>query len=633
MGKYTKQIFALAAGIIAFNVYMLTLNPTVTFMDSGELAGALYTFGIPHPTGYPLFLVLGYMFSHLPIGDSPVYRLNVMSAVFSSIAVVVFFYAVSGFLRLKESVKKIKSKDKQHSGAKTLDENSLVLLSFFSALILAFSKTFWLNALSVEVYPLHEVFVSCFLLLSVKICTDIKNPNKKLWMWMFIVLGFSFANHMTTVLMLPGLLYLMYLQVKAAPVFKKEIYRKAVFIIPGLLMYLILIFRASAGPFFNWSDPQTPGNLVHHLRGGDFDQMMFSSGSAFSKNLNLFSSTLPAEFAFGSFFLGLVGIILLFKHNREVFFFLIIFAISVLLYSLNYNIRDVQVYFAAFYIIFAVFAVFGLKLILNIITGSKNTTLKPATVIIILGIFVSGFGLYYNYAACDNSKDFVVEDLTLNTLGSLEPNSILLSYDWGYSYPASLYYSQLLGIRQDVKSFNIKFFSVGWYLETIKKYYPDLYEKNRQEIDDYIKNAKNEDNSRITSLNNLVKSFFAKTIASYPVYVTYDLLLNKDMKGMLSGYAAVPSGFCYRLVNRNTAYDSTAGIKCIDMAFRPYAVNTQEKKKVNTSVAGMLFETANYHYRGGNSSLALRFLDRSISVNNQIPDAVNLKNKILSERK
>jgi Protein of unknown function (DUF2723) len=632
LGKNAAHILAAGAGVIAFIVYMMTLNPTVTFMDSGELAGALYTFGIPHPTGYPLFLILGYVFSHMPIGDSPVYRLNVMSAIFSSIAVVIFFYAVSGSLKLKESAKKMKSKDKKHAGTRSLDENSLVLLSFFSALILAFSRTFWSNALSVEVYPLHEVFVSLILLLSVKIYTDINNQNGKLWMWLFLVLGLSFANHMTTVLLIPGLLYLLYLQIKAVPAFKKKLFGKVVFVVPGLLMYFVLIVRAASGPFFNWSDPQNFGNLFHHLRGGDFDQMMFSSGSVFSINLSRFTGTLPTEFAFISFVLGLVGIVYVFSKNREIFYFLIILALSILIYSLNYNIRDVQVYFAAFYIIFALFAVFGFKYMLSLITGSKNAV-KPAAAIVVLGLIVSGFGLYYNFSANDNSRNYVVEDLTLNTVNSLEPNSILISFDWGYSYPASMYYSQVKGVRQDVKTFNVKFFSVGWYLEMVKKYYPDIYEKCRAEIDDYIKNINSSDNVRVGSLNNLVKGFFAKTISSYPLYVTYDLLLNKDMKPILSGYGAQPSGYCYRLVNRNAAYDSSSGTKCLDMDFRPYITDTQEKKKVNSSVAGMLFETGNYHYRGGNSSLALRFLDKSIAVNNQIPDAVNLKNKILSERK
>ena len=52
--------------ILDLIVYLLTLSPTLQFIDSGELAVVCKTLGIAHPTGYPLYTLLGRLFSLLP---------------------------------------------------------------------------------------------------------------------------------------------------------------------------------------------------------------------------------------------------------------------------------------------------------------------------------------------------------------------------------------------------------------------------------------------------------------------------------------------------------------------------------------------------------------------------------------
>ena len=67
------------AGLAAVIDYLLTLAPSITqgynTGDSGELASAAYTLGISHPTGSPLYTMLGYLVSHLtsaePARSSP----------------------------------------------------------------------------------------------------------------------------------------------------------------------------------------------------------------------------------------------------------------------------------------------------------------------------------------------------------------------------------------------------------------------------------------------------------------------------------------------------------------------------------------------------------------------------------
>lgn len=66
-------------------VYALTAAPGVTLADSADFTNGVLTLGIVHPPGYPLYTVLGHLFSLLPIGD-PAFRVNLFSAVWASLS-------------------------------------------------------------------------------------------------------------------------------------------------------------------------------------------------------------------------------------------------------------------------------------------------------------------------------------------------------------------------------------------------------------------------------------------------------------------------------------------------------------------------------------------------------------------
>jgi hypothetical protein len=61
-------------------LYVATLAPSVMGGDSGELTASALTGGVPHPPGYPLFAMLARLFAALPLGHSPAWRVNLLSA-------------------------------------------------------------------------------------------------------------------------------------------------------------------------------------------------------------------------------------------------------------------------------------------------------------------------------------------------------------------------------------------------------------------------------------------------------------------------------------------------------------------------------------------------------------------------
>ena len=69
-----------AAAALSLVVYLQTLCPTVYVEGSGELIGATYLLGTPHPTGYPLFCLLGRLIAVLLPLSSPALEVNAASA-------------------------------------------------------------------------------------------------------------------------------------------------------------------------------------------------------------------------------------------------------------------------------------------------------------------------------------------------------------------------------------------------------------------------------------------------------------------------------------------------------------------------------------------------------------------------
>ncbi|TMQ54271.1 MAG: DUF2723 domain-containing protein [Candidatus Eisenbacteria bacterium] len=81
---------SLAAAAIAAFVYGSTLAPSVGAGDSGELILAAQSMGIPHPPGYPLWVLLARAAAVLPWG-TVAFRVNALSAVLSACAVGLFY--------------------------------------------------------------------------------------------------------------------------------------------------------------------------------------------------------------------------------------------------------------------------------------------------------------------------------------------------------------------------------------------------------------------------------------------------------------------------------------------------------------------------------------------------------------
>ncbi|HEU4566127.1 MAG TPA: DUF2723 domain-containing protein [Gemmatimonadaceae bacterium] len=92
----------LAAGLTAAAVlllYIVTLAPTTAMWDTSEYMAAAYTLGLPHPPGNPLFVLIGRVFSLLPIpGTTVAVRINILAALASAVSAGLWFLVAERML-------------------------------------------------------------------------------------------------------------------------------------------------------------------------------------------------------------------------------------------------------------------------------------------------------------------------------------------------------------------------------------------------------------------------------------------------------------------------------------------------------------------------------------------------------
>jgi Protein of unknown function (DUF2723) len=89
---------ALAVSLGAFVLYLVTLSPSTAMWDTSEYIAAAYTFGLPHPPGNPLFVILGRVFSILPIASTVAIRINILAAICSAISAGMWFLVTERIL-------------------------------------------------------------------------------------------------------------------------------------------------------------------------------------------------------------------------------------------------------------------------------------------------------------------------------------------------------------------------------------------------------------------------------------------------------------------------------------------------------------------------------------------------------
>jgi hypothetical protein len=613
--------------VLALAVYLKTLAPTVTFIDSGELASDVSVLGIAHPTGYPLFTLLGWLFVHIPLGLRPIFQLNVLAAILCASALFIFFQCF--VLLLSSSFAEGRTPLAQKSRPKI----STLIPVVTGTLTLGFSETYWSEALSIEVYSLHLLLLSLVLFLFLKSLQEGGSPthlevegssSQASWYGFAFVLGLSFANHMTTILLIPGLLYLFFVVYRfSRRAWLKLLYAALPFLL-GLSVYVYLPIRAAQHPVLNWGDPSSFERFLWHVAGKQYRVWILSSTETAIKQLKYFIAAFPSEFAYAPLVLAVIGLMDLYRSSRKVLYFTAILFLSCLLYSINYDIHDIDSYFLLAYIAVVVWVVFGARAFLHF--GFRPRRLLLSSLVCLL-IGLTPLSLHYERV--DESSDYTVEDYTRNVFDSFEKNALVLSYQWDY-FVSSSYYAQLVeGYRSDVTVVDKELLRRSWYFRQLEHKHPQLIEHSRREVNAFLKELyKFEhglpyDPAMIEARYQvMIQSFLVKHYSSGPVYAT------PEIEGEYTrGFQKVPSGLAFRLYADTTHHE----IALRDFTFHTINNRDQYSNAIRDFYAAAYCNEGVYLAVGGKKDKAVELLRKSLRVTPAFPEALRWLKKLGAE--
>ena len=205
---YRRPQVLIAAGVFALTlaVYVMTLNPTTPFWDAGEFITTSHIVGVPHQPGTPLYVLVGRVFDVM-FGQADIttasmntaWAVNFMSAFFSALAVMFIYLLIWELSRRSDP----DSGWLAHVGG------------VVGALFLAFSETYWNNAIEAEVYGLSAFMMACLSWLAIRWYDHRENPgSNQLLLLMVYLLGLGVGFHLGSILVYPGIFLLVLLASK-----------------------------------------------------------------------------------------------------------------------------------------------------------------------------------------------------------------------------------------------------------------------------------------------------------------------------------------------------------------------------------------------------------------------------------
>jgi hypothetical protein len=389
-GRLLDLLIALLLGGGAFGLYRLTLAPTVLAGDGGEFQFVPYLLGVAHPTGYPLYCLLGYVWSHLlPAGDVA-FRMNLFSAFWAALAVGLLYPMARMFLRHV-----FPSQTPTAAGGEVIHR----LLAILAAITFAVTPTLWSQVVIAEVYGLHIFLVVLLLTLllawgerrSGSAAPDApESRSRTILLLAACYFGLGLIHHRTTLLLAPAILAYVWL-------IDRRIYRDwRRVVVPGLLLvllplvlYLYLPLRAPHTPYLRLPlaagrelslYENTPTEFARFVLGGPFGGSVDLSVDL-GERLAMAWGFLRNEVGWAGVILALAGLAQLAfgrvprgsRRNRRALLALtgLTYATTVA-FNLVYTIGDIYVLYIPSYLIIVLWMAVGMGTLARAVAGAMG---------------------------------------------------------------------------------------------------------------------------------------------------------------------------------------------------------------------------------------------------------------------
>ena len=363
--RTSARIWAIVVGVLFFLLYAATVAPSIVelYDDSLEFQLVGPTLGIAHPTGYPLYILLGGLWSRLlfPIGNWA-WRMNLLSAVAAAITVGLLFLCTQ---RLAGLFCQVKSPNPLCLGA-----------GVAAVLAFGFGPVWWSQATIAEVYALHNLFVAAILLTALKLSipkvpNGAKHPQYEHPITqsphsitlLCLLFGLGLTHHRTLVLVAPGVALMLWGQRNWLWQPKYWATWLLALLLP-LLLYLWLPLRASMGvtdlhgSYVNsW-----PGFWDHVLARG-YTSFFAQNELTVQRTLGDWWQLWQAQVGGVGLALGGIGLVGLLWRVRPVWpgLGIVVVLLTNLLFAVNYQVGDQQLFLLPAWLCFALLIGVGVQ--------------------------------------------------------------------------------------------------------------------------------------------------------------------------------------------------------------------------------------------------------------------------------
>jgi len=518
---FSSLFHRILVSLFALVLYVKTLAPTVMWYDMGEYQTASYFLGIAHNTGYPLYLLLGKLFTFIPIGDIA-YRVNLMSAFFGAATIFMTHLLVCRLTRSKTS-------------------------AFLSALTFSLTSTLWNNATWAEVYNLNS-FLSVVILYFLILWLE-EDQNWQINMAVG-VFGLSLGNHrlILGVGLGFGLMYLynrLYINKSWS---WWEILRLIGYFVLGFSIHLYLPIRSFQGAPVLWAEVSDFSTFINMVTTGYSQSQSFFNPFGDLNRIRIMFKMLTVfpmyEWTLIGLLIGMFGAYWNFVKSRVLFFIeVVILGFTVVMVSV-YGIHDIFNYYHPIYFVFAIWFGFGVMAILNIIgkelqevLSDRNISLfsikiRKAIICVFL-LFIPSVLYQRNIERLDKSGHTDARNYARYFLKRVDNRSVIIADYWS-RWP--LKYVQLVeGLRPDVE-----------VIQPIGDPSNQLFEEFALDVleDDYQLYIAQRYEDQLGSENQHISK---RLLAPYSIHsLPTDVVPSPKFKDLL-----IPRGSIYKVVNKN----------------------------------------------------------------------------------
>ena len=494
-------------------LYFATLAPSSAMWDTSEYITAAYTLGLPHPPGNPFFVLLGRVFSMLPIASSVAVRVNVLAALSSAIAAGMWFLITERILR-----------------SWVAEQWMRTLGGVLAAVVGATAFTVWnQSVVNEKVYTVSLAGLAIVSWLAIRWSYEADDPQSdRLLLMIAYLCGLGYANHTAGLLPMPAVGL-------AVLVHRPRLLLNARLLMAGAGLMLLGVTPFATQPIRSAHNPAINEGEPTACRDGLKFSCTFSKGTAdaFAYNINreqygkpdLTVRQAPITAQVGMWWLyfkwqwmrdarqehqqlqsalaviflllGVGGGLVHYARDRRSFWYFgpFVFTVTLLLiYYLNFRygasqaphlgesvareVRDRDYFFLWS------FSSWGVWVALGLIVGWERVArglgrwfrgrgelraLSPRPLALLLAAPILTIGLVplaSNWSAASRRGEMATAAFAHDLLNSVEPYGVLVTYGDNDTFP--LWYAQEVeGVRKDVTVAVLSLLNTDWFIRGI----------------------------------------------------------------------------------------------------------------------------------------------------------------------